>query len=98
MSLFSFNSRLVRLGDAIQKLILNVITFQFQIGAIGSRTTTQKNKLILNKLTSAKLLIFSQNVVEPPECIFPGSSTICRNHFISNMSKNSGKFLDSLFR
>ena len=33
--------------------------FQFQIGAIGSRSTTQKNQLILSILTFAKIVFFS---------------------------------------
>jgi len=53
-----------------------IVLFQFQYGTIGSRSTTQKNKLILNGLTLVKLAFFPEKIVDPLKRIFPKGSTI----------------------
>lgn len=48
-----------QLKEAIEVLKEAKYMFQFQFGTIGSRSTTQKNKLILSELTFVKVVFLS---------------------------------------
>ncbi len=84
-----FNSTLVRLKeDAGNGIRIENAEFQFHIGTIKSRSTTQKNTLIFNNINVTKIIFLMKKVVEHPESIFHGCSTICYKPFIFSMSKN----------
>ena len=87
-ALLDFNSTLVRLKVKNELTTKRVFRFQFHIGTIKSRSTTQKNTLIFNNINVTKIIFLMKKVVEHPESIFHGCSTICYKPFIFSMSKN----------
>ncbi len=62
----SFNSSMVRLGVDLQAVASFHILFQFQYGAIGSRSTTQKKEFIINELPISKIVFFCYLIVDHP--------------------------------
>ena len=73
------------------------VLFQFQYGAIGGRSTTQKNIFIFNRLTFSNIGFFGEKIVDPPEGIFTGGSTSIYKSLIFSMSKNVAFFIFFLF-
>ena len=67
---------MVRLGVDVDLTKLVSIGFQFQHGTIGSRSTTRKNRFILNRLTFVNLTFLVEKIVDHLKRIFAIGSTI----------------------